>query len=75
MIGRGCFTLALTGIRIDLPGEKLFMPQASQRDEQKHYYGRQISESEPEEIHTETRQGQQRRAEEKRRRVRKAVRQ
>jgi hypothetical protein len=27
------------GLQFGLPGEKLFMPQASQRDEQKHYYG------------------------------------
>jgi len=35
----------------DLPEAKPIMPQVSQREEQKQNYGRQIPESQPEEVH------------------------
>jgi hypothetical protein len=39
MIGQGCFTTAGKVITLALSVEKLFMPQASQREERKQYYG------------------------------------
>ena len=50
------------------------MPQESQRKEEKHYYGRQITKIEPEEILTEAIQSPKRGRTEKASRVREAVR-